>query len=199
MPSPEEPPAAEDDTGVPTVGPTARRRGRGAHALVAVLAVLLVAVVAAGALLVTRLVDRNDEWQASSARWEALAKDAGKEAASAGAAAAQAEADLATTTKQLATAKKRVTELADEKAELADSDASRQQLVAYQSRVSKAAGDVAAALTRCVDSQRQLIAYLDDAASYDAGDLARYRSDVQTVCAAATDANDALQRALDAG
>ena len=196
--SPEELPVAEAGPSAGTVEPPRRRR-RAAPAVIALLALLLVAAVVVGAVLVTRLQDRNAEWQASSTRWRALATAAGAQAASAEAARAQAEADLDTTTQQLATAKKRITELADEKAELADSDASRQQLVAYQSRVSKAAGDVAAALTRCVDGQKQLITYLDDASSYDPDDLARYRSDVSSVCGAATDANAALQRALDAG
>ena len=56
---------------------------------------------------------------------------------------------------------------------------------------------MATALASCVDGQQRLIGYLQDSAQYDPDDLARFTTDVQTVCAQATDANAALQRELE--
>ncbi|HEY0119123.1 MAG TPA: hypothetical protein VGC04_10110, partial [Cellulomonas sp.] len=93
----------------------------------------------------------------------------------------------------------RITALADEKAQLGDDREVQRQLVDYQERVSQAARNVASALSNCIDGQNQLITYLENAAAYDPADLERFKSEVQTVCGAATDANTQLQRELDRG
>jgi hypothetical protein len=200
-------PDVPEADGVPVPGPEVRtdapsqprRSSRATAVAVLLLAVLLVMSVVVGALLVTQLQERNDEWQVSASDWKGLAHAAATSEASARAELEQRMADLAGVSKQLRAAKARIVELAAEKAQLADKDAGRQQQLDYQARVSQAAADVTAALDRCVDGQEQLITYLDDAARYDADDLARFRSDVSSVCGAATDASAALQRALDAG
>ncbi|MBD8060671.1 hypothetical protein IC607_17010 [Cellulomonas sp. JH27-2] len=161
------------------------------------LGVALVASLAAGALVTARLLDTNQRWQDSSAQWEALARTHGAQAAKATGEADQLQADLDETKRQLATAKKRITALAHEKAALGDKAATSQETDDYESRVSQAAGTVASALGRCVDGERQLVAYAQDPDRYDADDVARYRDDVEKLCDAATDANDALQKALD--
>jgi len=201
-------PDEHESGGAPAPVPTARAAAPGearraapvvAVVLAVVLVVLLVVGAAVGTTTVSSLQHRNDQWRATSAAWEKLAHDAATSEASARTELAQREADLAAVKKQLAAAKKRITALADEKAQLADKSAGRQQQLDYQARVSQAAGDVTAALDKCVAGQEQLIAYLDDASRYDADDLARFRADVSSVCGDATKAGDALQSVLSAG
>ncbi|MBO3087424.1 hypothetical protein [Cellulomonas dongxiuzhuiae] len=174
--------------------PPVPARGRGR--LTVVLAVVLVGVLVAAGLVGWRLWSTTRAWQESAAGWEELARTHGEQLA-------QVQADLEATTgeldatrTQLAAATTRITELADEKAQLGDSTAAQQQLADYQARVSQAAGRVATALTTCIDGQERLIGYLEDAASYDASDIARFRADVERVCGAATDANTQLQSEL---
>ncbi len=162
-----------------------------------VLAVLLVATLVASGLLLARMLSTNEAWQASAQQWETLARSTGADLATSQSDLDATTTELAATTDQLATAQQRITELADEKAQLGDTSASQQQLADYQARVSQAAGQVATALASCVDGQQRLIGYLQDSAQYDPADLARFTTDVQTVCARATDANAALQRELD--
>jgi multidrug resistance efflux pump len=108
-------------------------------------------------------------------------------------------AELAAVNEQLSTAQDRITALADEKAQIGDDREIQRQLVDYQERISQAAANVASALSTCIDGQNQLITYLQDVAAYDPTDLERFKSDVQRVCGAATDANTQLQRELAAG
>lgn len=173
--------------------PPSRRPG----AATVMLAVLLVAVVVGAGLVLSRMLATNAAWQDSTQQWETLARSTGEELAASQADLAATQAELDATTAQLATAQERITQLADEKAQLGDTSASQQQLADYQSRVSQAAGQVATALASCVDGQQRLIGYLQNSTQYDPDDLARFTSDVQTVCARATDANAALQRELD--
>jgi len=174
-----------------------RRWPASARVTASLLGIALVASLVAGALVTVRLLDTNQRWQDSSAQWEALARKHGEQAAKATGEADQLQADLDETKRQLATAKKRITALAHEKAALGDKAATSQETSDYQSRVSQAAGTVATALDRCVDGERQLLTYVEHADQYDAADVARYRDDVEKLCAAATDANDALQSSLE--
>ncbi|HEX5332116.1 MAG TPA: hypothetical protein VFW79_05680 [Cellulomonas sp.] len=141
-------------------------------------------------LLTTRAYERR------SAEWEAAARTTGSDLTQARADLEATTSDLAATRDQLATAQARIVELADEKAQLGDDRAVQRQLVDYQQRISAAAGNVATALNSCIDGQYKLIGYLENPSAYDQADLARFRTDVQTVCGAATDANAALQREL---
>lgn len=163
---------------------------------VAVLAVLLVLTLVGAGVLGTYLWRTSDSWRDAAADWEALAREHGTQVAQTQADLEATSSELEATRGQLATAQTRITELADEKAQLGDTTAAQQQLADYQTRVSRAAGDVATALTNCIDGQKRLIEYLGDTSRYDADDLARFRADVERVCGAATDANAALQREL---
>jgi hypothetical protein len=107
-----------------------------------------------------------------------------------------ARSEIAGLQGQLTTAQERITALADEKAQIGDDREAQRQLLDYQARVSEAAGIVASALDQCVKGQDQLIAYLEDASSYDPADLSKYGSDVETLCRSASDANKALQSEL---
>ncbi|WP_421733389.1 hypothetical protein [Cellulomonas sp.] len=200
---PARPPAPVPDSAawLPTeqdapVEPAAPRRRRPRAATV-VLAVLLVAALVASGLVLSRMFATNEAWQASTQEWETLARSTGEQLAASQADLEATQAELDAISAQLTTAQERITQLADEKAQLGDTSASQQQLADYQSRVSQAAGQVATALASCVDGQQRLIGYLQNSSQYDPDDLERFTSDVQTVCARATDANAALQRELD--
>jgi Skp family chaperone for outer membrane proteins len=177
--------------------PTAPPRRRGSRAATVVLAVVLVVTLVGAGLVLMRMLSTNQAWQDSTQQWETLARTTGEELGASQADLAATQAELDATTAQLVTAQERITQLADEKAQLGDTSASQQQLADYQARVSQAAGQVATALASCVDGQQRLIGYLQNATQYDPDDLGRFTSDVQTVCARATDANAALQRELD--
>ncbi|SFK37487.1 hypothetical protein [Cellulomonas sp. KH9] len=173
--------------------PTEPPRGRRATT---VLTLLLVAVLATAGVVGWRLWETTAAWEESAAEWEALARTHGEQLAQTQAELEAATGELDATRAQLATAQARITELADEKAQLGDTTAAQQQLADYQERISQAAGRVATALATCVDGQERLIGYLQDAASYDAADVARFRADVERVCGAASDANASLQSEL---
>ncbi|GIG37990.1 hypothetical protein [Cellulomonas pakistanensis] len=178
----------------PPPGP-ARRPGRGRTWAVVVLSLLLVLVMALAAYLWVRTV----RYQEYADALEAQGRSVGGELASLRVQHDGTLTELAAVNEQLATAQTRITQLADEKAQVGDDREVQRQLVDYQERISQAAANVASALSTCIDAQNQLITYLEDAASYDPADLARFKTDVQGVCKAATDANAELQRQLAAG
>jgi hypothetical protein len=162
-----------------------------------VVACLLVVVLLAAGALSAYLWRSTDAWRASSAGWEVLARESASQLATTQEELATAQDELTETKVQLATAQDRITELADEKAQLGDDSAAQQQLADYQARVSQAAGQVATALATCIDGQQQLIEYMEAADQYDAAELERFRDDVDTLCAQATDANTQLQTELE--
>ncbi|WP_282945398.1 hypothetical protein [Cellulomonas endometrii] len=162
---------------------------------VVVLSVLLVLVTALSAYLWVRTV-RYEEYAQDV---EDQARTIGTELATLRTEHEGTVGELAAVNDQLATAQTRITELADEKAQVGDDREVQRQLVDYQQRVSQAAANVASALSTCIEAQNQLITYLEDAAAYDPADLARFKGDVQGVCAVATEANTELQRQLAAG
>lgn len=160
------------------------------------LVLVLVAVLVAAGVVGARLWSTTQAWEDAAAQWEALARTHGEQLAQSQAELEATTGELEATRAQLATAQTRITELADEKAQLGDTTAAQQQLADYQQRVSQAAGQVATALATCVDGQERLIGYLQEAARYDATDIARFRADVERVCGAASEANDRLQQEL---
>jgi multidrug resistance efflux pump len=177
------------------LAPPAPPRHRGRSWAVVVLAVLLALVTALAAYLWVR----TDRYEQYADDVEAQARVIGTDLATLRAEHDGTVAELAAVNDQLATAQTRITELADEKAQVGDDREVQRQLVDYQERISQAAANVASALTTCIDAQNQLITYLGDAAAYDPADLERFKSDVQGVCATATEANTELQRQLAAG
>ncbi|MEU2201218.1 hypothetical protein [Isoptericola sp. NPDC019482] len=183
-PPPDQPP--------PTGGgaPARRRRGRTA---VTVLAVLLAGSLGIGAYLWVT----TTRWQSHSATWEGEARGYADRVAALDAELAATDAELVAAREQLATATARITDLANEKAQLGDENVASQQYLDYQRRVSEAAGVVTTALGDCVDAQSQLITYLEDRGSYDAKDLDRFASDVETLCRQASKANDQLEQELE--
>ncbi|MCC2319124.1 DUF4407 domain-containing protein [Cellulomonas chengniuliangii] len=166
-----------------------RRRRQWAMIVIPLVLALLIA-------LSTYLLVTARALESRNAEWEQVARSTGQDLAKARDDLAGALAELDGTRAQLDAAQTRITELADEKAQLGDDREVQQRLVDFQSKVSDAARNVTSALTSCVDGQNKLITYLQDSASYDPADLARFRADVTRVCDSATDANKALQEVL---
>ncbi|NMR20582.1 hypothetical protein HIR71_10195 [Cellulomonas fimi] len=159
---------------------------------VVVLAVLLVLALALAGYLWTT----TRAYQERAAGIEEQAREIGTQLTTTRAELAGATAELEAVRSQLDTAQARITALADEKAQVGDDREAQRQLVDYQQRVSEAAGVVASALTRCVEGQDQLIAYLGNAAAYDPAELARFGTQVESLCRSATEANQSLQEEL---
>ncbi len=178
---------------VPPPPPAPRRR----HVAAIVLSSLLVLALAAGGALVWRLLVINESWQEHSEDWQRLAEQTGAELGQTRSELETARVELAAVTDQLAAAQDRITQLADEKAQLGDESAAQQQLADYQARVSAAAGDVATALKTCIDGQEQLIGYMAaPAGTWNPDDVAAFRSDVESYCRDASNANAQLQAEL---
>ncbi|MFE5341511.1 hypothetical protein ACFQ80_14875 [Isoptericola sp. NPDC056578] len=181
------------DRSPPPAGSGAPVRRRDRRPVVAVLAVLLAGALGIGAYLWVT----TTRWQAHSAAWEDEARGYADRVASLDAELDATDAELVAAREQLATATARITDLANEKAQLGDENVASQQYLDYQRRVSEAAGVVTTALGDCVDAQSQLITYLEDRGSYDAKDLDRFASDVETLCRQASEANDQLEQELE--
>lgn len=169
---------------------TAQRRRL--RIIAVVLAVLLVAVSALAAFFWIR----SDRWAAYADQVEQDAGVIGEDLTVLRAQHEETVAELGRVQEQLAASQQRVTELAAEKAEVGDDREAQRQLVDYQERISAAAGTVATSLTECINRQQELVGYLDNAAAYDPADLERFREQVDSLCASAATANDALQQEL---
>ncbi len=184
--------AAPGPEGRPAPGRSTRGRRRGLVVAVVVLTALLVGALGVGAYLWVT----TTRWQESSDAWESTSRGLGEDVARLQAELDGANAELEAARGQLETAQQRITDLANEKAQLGDENEASQQYLDYQSRVSEAAGTVAAALGQCTAAQSQLIAYLGDRDAYDPADLERFSGQVDELCQAATDANAELQQEL---
>ncbi|WP_251150774.1 hypothetical protein [Cellulosimicrobium sp. Marseille-Q4280] len=159
---------------------------------IVLLSLLLAGTVGVGAYLWVT----TTRWQENSADWETQARALGEDVARLQADLDGANAELESARGQLTTAQDRIAELANEKAQLGDENEASQQYLDYQSRVSDAAGKVAAALGQCTTAQSQLIGYLNNRDAYDPADLERFSGQVDELCQAATDANAQLQQEL---
>jgi septal ring factor EnvC (AmiA/AmiB activator) len=169
-----------------------RRRRRGAVVAIVVLSLLLAAALGVGAYLWLT----TTRWQESSADWEGEARGLGEDVARLQTELDGVNAELESARTQLTAAQDRISDLANEKAQLGDENEASQQYLDYQSRVSEAAGKVAAALGQCTTAQTQLIGYLNNRDAYDPADLERFADQVDLLCQEATDANAQLQQEL---
>jgi chromosome segregation ATPase len=164
------------------------------------LTLLLAGVTAAG----VHLWRASDAWEQQADGYRQTADELGAELAGTRAQLDGTRAELEAVRGQLANANTRIAELANEKAQIGDDREAQRQLVDYQERVTEAAGDVALALDQCVQGQQQLITYLGAQAAavegeepYEQSELDRYSRDVDTLCDAATEANNTLQSELE--
>lgn len=106
----------------------------------------------------------------------------------------QAQIDLLSG--QLDTAQARVIELVDEKAQEGDAAAYAQQQIALYQELASQGSAISVALNRCVNQMDQLVVYLKNPGSYDAGEVAAYEASVNVSCDNAQAANTAFQSAL---
>lgn len=179
------------------VGTGTGRPGRGLRVTAAVASIALVAT----GVLAAYLYQSARDWRDHAAGYLAQAQDLGEELAQSRSDLAGAQAELEAVRAQLTTAHQRITELADEKAQIGDEREVTQQLVAYQERISVAAGQVALKLDQCVQGQQELIGYLqriadDPTTALPPDQLAQFEGNVEAFCQAASEANIALQREL---
>lgn len=172
------------------------RASRRPRTAVVVLSVLLGLALVAGGGTTWYLLRVNSAWQQHSQQWQDRAQQQATDLAQARSDLESTRTELAAVQDQLQNAQNRITQLADEKAQLGDQSAAQQQLADYQARVSKAAGQVATALTHCIDGQQALISYIENSSLYDPASLASYRANVENYCGSARDANTALQAEL---
>jgi len=163
---------------------------------VVALSVVLGLVLVGGGVLTGYLLRVNAAWQQHSQEWQALATQHGADLAQAQFDLESTRTELQGVRDQLATAQARITQLADEKAQLGDESAAQQQLTDYQQRVSHAAGQVATALSSCIDGQQQLITLLGNQSAWDPAQLATFKQQVNDYCAGARAANASLQAEL---
>ena len=184
-------PTAWRQPGPPDLAPLDVPAPRRRRAVVVLAALLVLALGLAGYLWTT-----TRAYQERAAAIEAEARSIGTQLTTTRAELAGVTAELEAVRDQLDTAQARITALADEKAQVGDDREAQRQLVDYQQRVSEAAGIVASALTRCIEGQDQLIAYLGNAAAYDQAELAQFGTQVETLCRSATEANQSLQEEL---
>ncbi len=180
-----------------TVGAGTGRPGRGLRVTAAVVGIALVAT----SVLAAYLYQSARDWRDHADDYLAQAQGLGAELAQSRSDLAGAQAELEAVRAQLTTAHQRITELADEKAQIGDEREVTQQLVAYQERISVAAGQVALKLDQCVQGQQELIGYLqrvadDPTAALPPDQLAQFEGNVEAFCQAASEANIALQREL---
>lgn len=181
----------------PHPAPGHRRTRRWPRRVALGTAALLVVALAAATV---HLYRTSTAWEERAEEYLIDARGLGGELATTRAELDGTQAELAAVREQLAAAHGRIVELADEKARLGDDRELQRQMIDYQERVSAAAGQVAHALDQCAQAQQQLIGYLqqtvEGSAQYAPEDLARFTSDVETLCQAASEANMSLQREL---
>lgn len=138
----------------------------------------------------------SNAWQDRADGYAAASTQLGADLASTRRDLADAQSELVAVRAQLATAQDRIVQLANEKAQVGDDREAQRLLADYQARVSTAAGRVAKKLDLCVQGQNQLIGYLGTPDLYDKAALDQFTTDVAARCAAATEANAALQTEL---
>jgi len=161
-------------------------------------------VVAAGLALVALILGAltiylwvaSDRWSARADTLESQAYDLGERLATEQAYVVDQTEQIDILTQQLATAQQRITELADETAQAGDDVAFAQQEIAYLRELVSLGGSVSLALNRCVNEQKTLVGYLQNAEDYSPSDIAQFKSSVDALCAAAQNANSTLQKEL---
>ncbi len=138
----------------------------------------------------------SDRWAARADSLEGQAYDLGERLATEQAYVVDQTEQIDILTQQLSTAQQRITELADQSAQAGDDVAFAQQEIQYLSELVSLGGSVSLALNRCVNEQKTLVGYLQNADDYSAADIAQFKSSVDALCAAAQSANSELQKEL---
>ncbi len=138
----------------------------------------------------------SDRWAARADDLETESYDLGARLATEQEYVVQQTEKITILTQQLATAQQRITELADQTAQAGDDVAFAQQRIQLLTELSALGGSVSVTLNRCVNEQKTLVGYLQNADAYTPSDIAAFKSDVDALCAAAQSANATLQKQL---
>ncbi|SDC73734.1 hypothetical protein SAMN05216410_2285 [Sanguibacter gelidistatuariae] len=170
---------------------TPARRRRSPIAVV-LLSVLLVAALGAGAYLAVL----SNQWHDRSAAWESESRMLGEKVANLTTDLSGITAELTLAREQLATAQTRITELADEKAQVGDDRENQKILASDIQAVAQEALKVSASLGDCIASQNTVLGYLTAPDTATPEVLQTSIDQANTVCMAAIDAYNSLQKDL---
>lgn len=157
---------------------------------------LLVALLIAAAVIIYRLVDVSNKWEAQVEEVKAQNYDLGERLAEEQSQVISLQSQVDTVNEQLRTAQQRVLELADDVAQRDDNAEFYARQITDLTNVLATASAVANSLNKCVDYEQQLIGYLKEPENYDPAEVATFEKGVNQVCDAATAANVDLQTAL---
>lgn len=158
--------------------------------------VLLVALLVAASVVIYRLVDVSNKWEAQVEDIKAQNYDLGQRLSEEQAQVIEIQGQLDTVSEQLRTAQQRVLELADDVAQRDDNAEFYARQISDLTDVLNTASAVANSLNKCVEYEQQLIGYLKEPDNYDPAEVATFEAGVNDVCDAATAANVDLQTAL---
>lgn len=161
-----------------------------------VITALLVALLIAASVIIYRLSDVSNQWDAQVEDVKVQNYDLGERLADEQSQVISLQGQLDTVNEQLRTAQQRVLELADDVAQRDDNAEFYARQITDLTNVLTTASAVANSLNKCVDYQQQLVGYLKEPDNYDPAEVATFENGVKQVCDAATDANVDLQTAL---
>lgn len=169
-----------------------------------VLGIMLVAAL----VIVGYLWNVNGKWQAQVTSLTSTGYDLGDRIAEHQKRIDQLDAATELLTDQLATAKDKVLALSNEKAQWSDQTAYAQQQVDLLDSQVEGAQAVITQLGRCIEGEKQLQLYIDastappvpspspDSVVYTPAQIAEYRTSVEKLCTAATNATAKFQKSI---
>jgi hypothetical protein len=160
-----------------------------------VTAVLGVVILIVGGLTIYLWV-ASDKWAARSNALEGQSYDLGQRLSTEHTYVVKQTEQIGILTEQLATAQQKITDLAAQSAKAGDDVAYAQQQVTLLNELVSLGGSVSLALNRCANEQKTLVGYLENATTYTAEGIAKFKSDVDALCTAAQSANSQLQSEL---
>ena len=160
-----------------------------------VTSLLGVLLITAG-IMIYRLVDVSNKWEAQVEDVKAQNYDLGQRLADEQAQVVELQGQVDTVSEQLRTVQQRILELADDVAQRDDNAEFYTRQITDLTNVLTTASAVANSLNKCVDYEQQLIGYLKTPENYDPVEVATFETGVKSVCDAATAANVDLQTVL---
>lgn len=160
-----------------------------------VTSLLGVLLITAG-IIIYRLVDVSNQWEAQVEGVKAQNYDLGERLAEEQAQGIELQDQVDLVNEQLRTAQQRVLELADDVAQRDDNAEFYARQITDLTDVLTTASTVANSLNKCVDYHQQLVDILKQPDNYLPDEVATFEAGVTKVCDAATSANVDLQTVL---
>src|SRR5664279_108862 len=162
---------------------------------IVVTSLLAVLLITAG-IMIYRLVDVSNQWEAQVEDVKAQNYDLGERLAEEQAQVIELQGQVDLVTEQLRTAQQRVLALADDVAQRDDNAEFYARQITDLTDVLNTASSVANSLNKCVDYHQQLVEILKQPENYLPDEVATFETGVDKVCDAATSANVDLQTVL---